>query len=90
MLRKQFNFGLSFGFRGEYHGNCSRTSSDGRRGHGHPISSLFEPKGSFELKIGIPMHTKVLLYKGVVHLLWFRTWYSRTRYPDMDNRPCSR
>ena len=22
MLRKQFNFGLSFGFRGEYHGNC--------------------------------------------------------------------
>ena len=42
-------------------------TSDGRRGHGHPISSLFEPKGTFELKIGIPMHTKVLLYKGVVH-----------------------
>ena len=45
---------------------------DGRRrtgdgGHGHPISSLFEPKGSCELKIGIPMHTNVLLYKSVVH-----------------------
>ena len=63
MLRKQFNFGLPFSFRGEYHGNCRRTTSDGRRGHGHPISSLFEPK----LKIGIPMHTKVLLYKSVVH-----------------------
>ena len=36
-------------------------------GHGHPISSLFEPKGSRELKIGILMHTKVLLYKSVVH-----------------------
>ena len=36
-------------------------------GHGHPISSLFEPKGSRELKIGIPMHTKVLLYKSVVY-----------------------
>ena len=67
MLRKQFNFGLPFGFRGEYHGNCRRTTSDGRRGHGHPISSLFEPKGSCELKIGIPMRTKVLLYKSVVH-----------------------
>ena len=30
-------------------------------------SSLFEPKGSCKLKIGIPMHTKVLLYKSVVH-----------------------
>ena len=37
------------------------------RGHGHLISSLFEPKGSCELKIGIPMHTKVLLYKRVVN-----------------------
>ena len=36
-------------------------------GHGHSISSLFEPKGSCELKIGIPIHTKVLLYKSVVH-----------------------
>ena len=42
-------------------------TSDERRGHGHPISSLFEPKGSCKLKIGIPMHTKVLLYKSVVH-----------------------
>ena len=44
---------------------------DGRRrtddGAWYPISSLFEPKGSCELKIGIPMHTKVLLYKSVVH-----------------------
>ena len=40
---------------------------DGRRGHGHPISSPFEPKGSCELKIGIPMRAKVLLYKSVVH-----------------------
>ena len=35
-------------------------------GHGHPISSPFEPKGSCELKLGIPLHTQVLLYKSVV------------------------
>ena len=39
-------------------------------GHGHPISSLFEPKGSCALKIGISMHTKVLLYKSVVHVVF--------------------
>ena len=35
-------------------------------GHGHPISSPFEPKGSCELKLGIPLHTQDLLHKSVV------------------------
>ena len=59
---------------------------DGRRGHGHPISSLFEPKGSCELKIG-------LVYPCIPKFCCIKVWfmgYSRTRYPDMDNRPCSR
>ena len=30
------------------------------------ISSPFEPKGSCELKLGIPLHTQVLLHKSVV------------------------
>ena len=38
-----------------------------RRADDGEWSSLFEPKCSCELKIGIPMHTKVLLYKSVVH-----------------------
>ena len=41
-----------------------RRTDDG--GHGHPISSPFEPKGSCELKLCIPLHTQVLLYKSVV------------------------
>ena len=43
---------------------------DGRRrttDHGHPISSPCEPNGSGELKIGILLHTPVLLYKSGVH-----------------------
>ena len=44
---------------------------DGRRrrtpDHGHPISSPCEPNGSGELKIGMPLHTRVLLYKSGVH-----------------------
>ena len=45
----------------------SWTDDDGRTtGHGHLISSPFEPKGSCELKLGIPLHTQVLLYKSVV------------------------
>ena len=43
--------------------------NDGRRrtpDHGHPISSPCEPNGSGELKIGIPLHTPVLLYKSGV------------------------
>ena len=32
-------------------------------GHDHPISSPFEPKGSCELKLGISLHTQVLLNK---------------------------
>ena len=44
------------------------TDDDGRTtGHGHPISSPFEPKGSCELELGIPLHTQVLVYKSVVH-----------------------
>ena len=40
---------------------------DGRTtGHCHPISSPFEPKGSCELNLGIPLHTQVLLYKNVL------------------------
>ena len=40
---------------------------DGRTpDHGHPISSPCEPNGSGELKIGIPLHTPVLLYKSGV------------------------
>ena len=39
-------------------GQCR--TDDGER------SSLFEPKGSCKLKIGIPIHTKVLLYKNGV------------------------
>ena len=109
MLSKQFNFGLPFGFRGEYHEmvDGQRRTDDGawssykkvQVGKGanstknfkhqdikqkEPLQKyrlgtisntkllaglnrLFEPKGSRELKIGIPMHTKVLLYKSVVH-----------------------
>ena len=32
------------------------------------ISSPFEPKVSCELKLGLPLHTQVLLYKSVVQL----------------------
>ena len=40
---------------------------DGRTpDHGHPISSPCEPNGSGELKIGIPLHTPVFLYKSGV------------------------
>ena len=31
--------------------------------HDHPISSPCEPNGSGKLKISIPLHTPVLLYK---------------------------
>ena len=54
-----------------------RTTTDGRRtpDHGHPISSPCEPNGSGELKIGIPLHTPVLLYKRGVQ--------GGIRYTDM-------
>ena len=39
---------------------------DGRRGMAILQSSPFEPKGSCELKLGIPLYTQVLLYKSVV------------------------
>ena len=35
--------------------------------HGHPIRSPCEPNGSGELKIGIPLHTPVLLHKSGVY-----------------------
>ena len=42
-------------------------TDDGRTpDHGHPTSSPCEPYGSGELKIGIPLHTPVLLYKSGV------------------------
>ena len=40
---------------------------DGRRRTDDGAWSSCKPKGSRELKIGIPMPTKVLLYKSVVH-----------------------
>ena len=41
--------------------------TDGRTpDHGHPISSPCEPNSSGELKICIPLHTPVLLYKSGV------------------------
>ena len=66
-----------FEYFGHMHVYSPRAGADTPLGtkcfHGHkssvPLhaSSLFEPKGSCELKIGIPMHTKVLPYKSVVH-----------------------
>ena len=42
-------------------------TTDGRTTeHGYTISSPCEPDGSGELKIGIPLHTPVLLYKSGV------------------------
>ena len=55
-------------------------TDDGRTpDHGHPISSPCEPNDLGELKIGIPLHTPVLLnmkvgFKGVYIL--------RTCFPD--------
>ena len=49
-------------------GRTDGRTTDGRTpDHGHPISSPCEPDGSGELiKIGIPLHTPVLLYKSGV------------------------
>ena len=40
---------------------------DGRRRTDDGAWSSYKLAGSRELKIGIPKHTKVLLYKSVVH-----------------------
>ena len=48
-------------------GRTDGWTTDGRTpDHGHPISSPCEPNGSGELKIGIPLHTPVMLYKSGV------------------------
>ena len=55
-----------------------RRRTDGRTtGHGHPISSLFEPKGSCELKLVYPCILKFCCIKcgslgihGHVILIW--------------------
>ena len=55
-------------------------TDDGRTpDHGHPISSPCEPNGSGELKIGIPLHTPVLLNKIGVK----GGYISRTCFPDV-------
>ena len=71
MLHIKFGFGWPSGFREE-----ELWTDDGRTtDHGHPISSPCEPNGSGELKIGIPLHTPVLLYKSGVQ--------GRIHYTDM-------
>ena len=54
-----------FEYYGDIHVYCPGVAAyeplDGRTpDHGHPISLLYEPNGSGELKIGIPLHTPVL------------------------------
>ena len=56
---------IKFGF--DWPRRSLKLWTDGRTpDHGHPISSPCEPNGSGELKIGIPLHTPVLLYKSGV------------------------
>ena len=66
MLHIKFGFGWPSGFREEDLSNCGRTTDGRTPDHGHPISSPCEPNGSGELKIGIPLHTPVLLYESGV------------------------
>ena len=67
MLHIKFGFGWPSGFREEDLEIVDGRTTDGRTpNHGHPISSPCEPKSSGELKIGIPLHTPVLLYKSGV------------------------
>ena len=83
MLHIKFGFDWPSGFRGEDLRNCGRTYDERRTdARSWPSYKLtLEPNGSGELKIGIPLHTPVLLYKSVVQggihymVMFSRSWY---------------